>query len=218
MSRFIDLTGQRFGRLTILYRDDKFKKSGKKETAYVCQCDCGAVKKIFAYSLKSGNTVSCGCQSLENRIKAKTTHHLTGTRIYRIWRGMKTRCENSNDYHYKFYGERGIRVCAEWQEFEPFYDWAIANGYTDDLTLDRIENNGNYEPSNCRWVTQKEQSNNTRKNRVITHNGISHTLYEWANSVNMQPGTFAYRINSGWSMERALKTPVRKSANGHHLT
>lgn len=212
MSKFIDLTGQRFGRLTVLYRDDIRKKSGKKETAYVCECDCGAIRKVVAYSLKSGNTQSCGCQSLENRIKAKTTHHKTGSRIYRIWRGMKTRCENSNDYHYKFYGERGITVCPEWQSFEPFYEWAINNGYTEQLTLDRIDNNGNYEPSNCKWATKKEQANNTRKNRIITHNGVSHTLSEWADISSMRPESLAYRINRGWSMEKALNTPIRRNA------
>lgn len=217
MSKFVDLTGQRFGRLTVLYREDAYKKNGKRETAYVCQCDCGAIRKVFAYGLKSGNTQSCGCKSLENRIKARTTHHKTGTRIYRIWRGMKTRCENPNDYHYEFYGGRGIKVCAEWEKFELFYDWALANGYTESLTLERIDNNGNYEPSNCRWATVKEQCNNRRTSRIITHNNISHTLSEWAEIADMQPTTLAYRINNGWSMDKALKTPVRRYVDGHKL-
>lgn len=216
MSKFIDLTGQRFGRLTVLYRKDTFKKSGKKETAYICRCDCGKITHPFAYALKSGNTQSCGCKSLENRVKARTTHHKVGTRIYRIWRGMKTRCENSNDYHFEYYGSRGIKVCEEWQSFEPFYDWATNNGYTEKLTLERIDNNGDYEPSNCRWATIKEQCNNRRTSRVITHNNVSHTLSEWAEIANMQPGTLAYRLKSGWDMEKALKTPIRRSVDGHY--
>jgi hypothetical protein len=216
VGKFVDLTGQRFGRLTVLYRKDIFKKSGKKETAYMCKCDCGTERCIVAYNLKNGHTVSCGCQSLENRTKARTTHHLTGTRIYRIWRGMKTRCENKNDYHYEWYGARGIKVCEEWQTFEPFYDWAMANGYKENLALDRIDNDGDYEPSNCRWATQKEQSNNTRRNRQIVHNGVSHTLAEWADIANIRPITLAYRIKSGWDMDKALNTPVRRSVNGHY--
>jgi hypothetical protein len=209
MSKLIDLTGQRFGRFIVLYREDFVKKSGKKETAYICKCDCGKTKKVAAYNLKNGHTQSCGCQSFENRIKARTTHHKTSTRIYRIWRGMKTRCENSNDYHYEFYGKRGIKVCNEWGKFESFYDWAMANGYTEALTLERIDNNGNYEPQNCRWATVKEQCNNRRTSRFITHNNVSHTLAEWAKITNMQPGTLAYRLNSGWSINKALTTPVR---------
>jgi hypothetical protein len=218
MSRFIDLKGQRFGRLTVVCRDDLIKKDGKKETAFICKCDCGKVRKVLAYNLKNGHTQSCGCQSLENRVKAQTKHKMTGTRIYRIWRGMKTRCENPNDYHYKFYGERGIKVCEEWQNFEPFYEWALVSGYSDSLTIDRINNSGDYEPVNCRWATMKEQSNNTRKNRIITHNGISHTLSEWADISNMKPGTLAHRIDSGWGMEEALNTPVRRYINGHYIT
>lgn len=216
MGKFIDLTGQRFGRLTVLYREDFLKKDGKNETAFICCCDCGAVRQVLAYNLKNGHTTSCGCYSLESRTKARTTHHKAGTRIYRIWRGMKTRCENSNDYHYEFYGKRGIKVCAEWQRFEPFYEWALANGYTETLTLERIDNDGNYEPHNCRWATIKEQCNNRRTSRTIIHNNVSHTLSEWAEIANMQPGTLAYRINSGWSMEKALNTPIRRSINGHY--
>lgn len=209
MGTVIDLTGQKFGRLTALYREDFIKKDGRKETAYVCECDCGETRKVLAYNLKNGHTVSCGCQSLENRIKAKTTHHLAGTRIYRIWRGMKTRCENKNDYHHKLYGERGIKVCEEWQKFEPFYRWAINNGYKNNLSLDRINNDGNYEPNNCRWATQKEQSNNTRKNKRIVYNGVSHTLSEWSEIANIKPDTLAYRIKSGWDFAKAINTPVR---------
>lgn len=212
------MTGKRFGRLTIVCRDDFVKKDGKKETAYICKCDCGEVRKVLAYNLKNGHTQSCGCQSFENRVKARTTHNMTGTRIYRIWCGMRSRCENPNDYHYALYGIRGIRVCEEWQEFQPFYEWAMANGYSETLTIDRINNHGNYEPSNCRWATMKEQSNNTRRNKVIRFDGVSLSLSEWAEIANMQPGTLAYRLNSGWGMKKALETPVRRSVNGHYVT
>lgn len=215
MGKFIDLTGQRFGRLTAFCREDFVKKDGKKETAYLCKCDCGDVRKVLAYNLKNGHTESCGCLSLEKRTKARTTHHKTGTRIYRIWRGMKTRCENSNDYHYEYYGGRGINVCSEWQRFEPFYNWALANGYAKSLTLERIDNNGNYEPSNCRWATIKEQCNNRRTSRIITHNNVSHTLSEWAAIAKIKRGTLAYRIDNGWSIDDALNTPIRRSINGH---
>jgi hypothetical protein len=209
MSKFVDLTGQRFGRLTVLFRDDFIKKDGKKETAFICKCDCGKTIKILAYNLKSGHTQSCGCKSLENRIKARITHHHTGTRLYRIWRNMRTRCENPNDYHFKFYGERGIAVCNEWQTFEPFYEWAMTNGYCDNLTIDRINNDGNYEPNNCRWVTQREQSNNTRKKRLLTYNGVTLSMADWAYIFDIRPISLAYRLNHGWSIDKALNTPVR---------
>lgn len=168
MATFIDLTGQRFGRLVATER--VFTDS--QRTTWLCRCDCGNQKTVRTSDLRNGHTQSCGCLHREI-VKTSTTvhrvdttsHGLSRTRLYRTWSGMKTRCYNERWKNYKNYGGRGVVVCDEWKHnFEAFYDWAIANGYADDLTIDRINVNGNYEPSNCRWITLEEQ----QKNRTNT--------------------------------------------------
>lgn len=213
--RYEDLTGRRFGRLIVLERTDShIKKNGDKQTAFLCRCDCGNVRKVLAYNLKNGHTLSCGCLSFEHRTKARTKHGETGTRLYRIWHHMKERCNDNKNARFTDYGGRGIKVCNEWQcSYETFREWATSNGYTDMLTLDRKNNNDGYCPENCRWVTAKEQANNTRKNRLITYKNITHTLAEWSDIVKIKPSTIANRINSGWTIEDALFKPLRGEKN-----
>ena len=137
------------------------------------------------------------------------------TRLYRVYSGMKSRCYNSNTPMYKYYGGRGITVCEEWKnDFKAFYEWAMNNGYSDKLTIDRIDNNGNYEPSNCRWVDMKTQSHNTSHNHIVKLNGVEHSLTEWAEIYNINIKTIRDRLKRGWSYEDAFSKPVQTKFRG----
>lgn len=151
----MDLTGARFGRLTVLERGP----NGGRLTRWHCLCDCGERRLLYSSNLRSGYTKSCGCIWRE----AITTHQGTGSRLYGIWSHMRGRCGNPNNDSYHHYGGRGIRVCEEWGRFPAFQMWAKAAGYADGLTIERRDNDGNYDPGNCCWVTQKEQCQNTRR-------------------------------------------------------
>ena len=208
MSRKVkDLTGQRFGRWLILERAVKRGKG----TRYICRCDCGTVRTLYGDGLKSGNSKSCGCLRDELLIK-RATHNMSKTRIYNIWAGMKSRCSNQKDPNYKNYGGRGISVCPEWKEsFVTFYTWTIHSGYKEGLQIDRIDNNGNYEPPNGHWVTAKENSRNTRNSIILELKGERKSLPEWADDLNINPGTLYSRIKSNrWTTPMALTTPSRK--------
>ena len=209
MRKFQDLTGQRFGRLTVI---EYYGKAKDGHSIWVCKCDCGNTKNINARSLKTKNTISCGCFHTEIRKNKKGykcnfyKHGKTNTRLYNIWHSMKSRCCNIKDKNYKYYGGRDIKICNEWlKDFMNFYNWAMENGYKDNLTIDRINNNGNYEPNNCRWVNIKIQSNNRRNNHYITYNGQTHTISEWSNITNIKADTIAKRLNTyNWTIEKTL--------------
>ena len=158
---FIDLVGTRFGKLVVI-RKDKPNPS-YNGCMWLCKCDCGNLTVANGQNLKSGNTTSCGCYGFERRRRSVTKHGKTGTRIYRIWKAMHTRCLNPNSPPYKYYGGRGIDICEKWlNDFETFHSWAIDNGYQENLTIDRIDTNKGYSPDNCRWITMAEQNKNKR--------------------------------------------------------
>lgn len=211
-----DLTGKRFGRLVAVKCVGRTTNGNAK---WLCKCDCGGEKVVASWGLVSGRTHSCGCIKREQNEKMFTTHGESGkakTRLYRIWAGMKTRCYNHNEeWAYSKYGARGIRVCNEWlNSYEAFRDWALSHGYRDDLSIDRIDFMGDYCPENCRWADAKQQARNTRNNRRITYNGETKIMAEWAEAAGFTYGTLEHRLNRGWSLEDALKTPMRVVRNG----
>ncbi|MCR6112727.1 hypothetical protein HXA35_20565 [Bacillus sp. A301a_S52] len=154
--------GQNYSHLTVIKEIDPVQYGKYKTRMVLCVCECGKEREVRLEYLRSGHTKSCGCilKELSNRIRK--THGLTGTRLYRIWSGMKARCYNKNRKSYKTYGALGVSVCEEWKDFEPFYKWAMNNGYKSNLTIERIDPYGNYEPSNCTWIPFEEQAKNKR--------------------------------------------------------
>lgn len=197
--------GSKWNSWTIL---ERAKDSNKGKTTYLCRCDCGYEKVQLASKIRSGESKCCKkCSS--------TTHGMYGSRVYNIWAGMKQRCSDVNCKKYPIYGGRGIYVCNEWERFEPFYEWVMGNGYRDDLTIDRINNDKGYSPSNCRWVTLEEQAINRRDN-IVNKDGILYSHIAKENGIN--PNVMYNRHNiHGWSYERACTEPItlgRRRKNG----
>ena len=205
MSNFVDLTGKRFGRLIAV---EKSEHQGR-EILWRCVCDCGNEKVIQGNHLRMGLTKSCGC--LRREKGRNTTHGMTHSRLYTTWVNLRSRCNNPKDRCYHNYGGRGITYCEEWERFEAFYEWAMASGYNDTLTIDRIDNNKGYCPENCRWATVKDQARNRRSCHLLTYKGETKTLREWEETLGMHRGTLVQRIYMGWTTEKAIETPVRPS-------
>lgn len=180
-----DLTGQRFGKLTVIEYKGSNKGTG---SLWLCKCDCGNEKIITSRNLLNKTCKSCGCYSKDN--PAHITHNLYHTRLHNIWIGMKSRCYNKNNKRYKNYGGRGIKVCGEWQEFKPFYEWAIINGYNKTMgrgecTIDRIDINGDYSPNNCQFINIKEQQRHKTNTRYVNYKGKLYCLGELAEILNL---------------------------------
>lgn len=199
MVKKIDLSNKKFGRLFVI--KDTGKRSPSKKIIYLCKCDCGKTVEVTGYSLKKGDTKSCGCL----RIEMMTTHGMYRSRLYKIWAGMLSRCDTETATGYKNYGGRGITVCTEWREFENFQQWAFKNGYEENLTIERIDTNGNYEPSNCKWATKKEQNRNKRNNVYVKVKGEKMTLKDVSDRYGMDYKTIRLRYKAGLRGDEIIK-------------
>lgn len=207
--KIMDLTGQRYGRLYVV----GYVGVRKNKTHWLCLCDCGQHTTVESSSLRSGHTQSCGCYSLEvarKKGKANATHGMTHTSEYGTWYTMRNRCENPKATGYRIWGGRGIKVCDRWQKFENFFA-DMGPRPSPKHSIDRIDNDGDYCPENCRWATWTEQMNNKRTNRYITYQGVTHSLSEWSRVLGIKYTTLKQRIyKRKWSIERAFSSPVSK--------
>lgn len=212
-----DLTGQRFGYLTVISRAESDPK--RKERRWNCLCDCGEMTAVPSYRLRHGGVTSCGCHQYDRNFCSKKAKW--NQRLYRVYQSIQTRCYNQNSDNYYLYGGRGITICDEWKEFDNFCDWALSNGYDEsapfgECTIDRIDPNKGYSPDNCRWVSMKKQNNNRRNNHLITFNGETKTIAEWEREMGLYRGAILIRLKHGWDIEHALTVP-RLRGSGHYF-
>lgn len=207
----IDLTGKRFGRLEVIRIEPT--EPGKKKK-WLCRCDCGNEVIVQGGNLQSGHSTQCKKCQWKDVHKNLVTHGMTGTRLYHVWNGMINRCENTTYKSYHDYGERGISVCEEWHDSKNFFDWALSHGYKEGLEIDRIDTNGNYEPSNCRWVKRIVNANNKRNSHFITQNGETRTVAEWARYYGVPYKQLHKNIMNGYSLDEAV-TRIKTGERTH---
>ena len=197
MARIKDLTNNRYGNLIVLKMNDE--RGPHNKVMCTCRCDCGNEIIVMSNSLQQGKVVSCGC-------KAKNvSHNMSSTRLYRIWNSMKSRCANPNRKDYHMYGGRGVTFCDEWNDFIPFYEWATSAGYADDLTLERIDVNGNYEPDNCKWITSTEQASNKTTTPYVLYNDNYITLKQLSEEIGINYQTLFGRYKRGERDEKLIR-------------
>ena len=201
--------GERFGRLRVWSYHGKNKW---RISQWLCECDCGEVLVVSSTSLTGGCTQSCGCLSKD--FPHGTTHGGHGSKLYAIWVSMRNRCNNAGSTNYKWYGGRGVKVCSEWNWFPNFQKWALANGYAEQLTIDRVNGDGNYGPDNCRWSTMKEQNNNRRDNLWINIDGQAKTIPQWSDLSGVSQSTIWERVRRGDAGQRIIR-PVDVTRRHH---
>lgn len=195
----VELSGKRFGRWSVL----KFHDKKGKHLRWQCVCDCGNMGFVMSTNLLSGISNSCGCLNRETTAKRNYKHALSSHHLFKVWRSMNNRCYNPKDIGYHNYGGRGIKVCKKWHTFQPFYDDMI-EGYESGLTIERINVNKGYSPSNCKWATIEEQSTNRRNNRRLTIDGETKTVTEWAKEIGVDHSVIRNRLKYGWSHKDAV--------------
>lgn len=201
MGKFIDLTGKRFGRLTVI---DRAGRDKNHLVLWRCQCDCGVPLTVRGQDIRRGKIVSCGCRRAEALLERNFRHGMTGTRPYRIWKAMHTRCYNPRSHSFPDYGGRGIKMCERWRDsFQNFWE-DMKDGYADGLEIDRIDNNGDYCKENCRWVTDAQQNRNKRNNRYIETSLGRMTMAELAETAGASYDTTKRRLNLGWTGDEVL--------------
>ena len=209
--QFKNISGQRFGRLRVL----EFVKTQNGKSYWHCTCECGSQGIFKAEALQIGHTKSCGCLHRETMRKKLFVHGMSRTRIYVIWTNIVKRCTKKDCWNYLRYGGRGIKVCSRWRKsFVNFYH-DMGEPPSSKHEIDRIDNDGNYSPENCRWVTKTEQARNRRNNTRIEYAGLTLCIVEWEDRLNVRRGTIRSRLHRGWSVERALTQPVGKKRREH---
>lgn len=194
---------QKFGNLEVIGLSLIQREGPNPKPIYICRCKCGKVIELPEYELLSGHRKSCGC------LHKKYEKPMKG-RLYEIWKNMRRRCNDPKNKRWENYGGRGIKVCDEWNDYLTFRTWAYSNGYSDNLTIDRIDINKGYSPTNCRWANAKMQANNTTRNHLIEYQGNVYTMAEFAEFLGISYSTLQHRIDRGWDIERIVSQPQRR--------
>lgn len=200
--RLVDITGQTFSRWRVIEQSGNTNRGG---AVWLCECECGTIRPVIGADLRQGKSVSCGCWKSEVTGAMRRTHASSSTRLHNIWKGMRGRCFRVTNPKYYAYGARGITIALEWDDFAVFKEWALSNGYDETLTIERNDVNGNYEPSNCRWIPAVEQTLN-RRNSLIAPDGELWVHKARKNSV--KDAAFRRRIHDGWPPEEACSVPM----------
>lgn len=207
--RLINLEEQKFGRLTVTKR---VENDNHGKARWECRCSCGNITTVASSNLKTGQIQSCGCFQRERMSQRSKTHGMTGTPTYRTWRNMVNRCTYAKHEHFPRYGGRGIKICKRWMKFESFL--ADMGERPAGMTIERKNQDGDYEPTNCIWATQKDQMRNTRSSRLISFNGQTKTLAQWSEDLKINYAVLLARLDKlGWSIERTFTTPIKKGKN-----
>ena len=197
-----DIIGKKFGLLTV----KSFLGYKNRRPFYLVVCDCGKEKEVCYWELVRGDTKSCGCLHKKLLSERAKTHGDSKTRLYKIWLGIKKRCLDKNSTTFMYYGGRGINLCDDWLDYSSFKKWSLENCYKENLSIDRIDNNGNYTPKNCRWVDKKEQANNRRTNHFLEYKGEKRSMMDWCRKLGLNYNKVRSRINSyHWTVEEAFE-------------